>query len=140
MQERRWPMCYRETVSGGLFEATLLGRCRAPYRGKVEWQVDAELVRRLQPPRKSGIIVALEREFERRGLPARFFTAVGSGLDRHYGTDGWFELWGCVVTIDVTINLNKFDTAADVLIHEGEFEKPSMLAARIAAVFVAKLH
>ncbi len=46
-----------------------------------------------------------------------FYTAVGSPLDRWYGTDFFFEFRGKVVTLDLTTNPKKTSYKADIIVH-----------------------
>ncbi len=48
----------------------------------------------------------------------RFFSALGSPLDRFHGIDGFFEWRGTVVSIDLTTDPKKVEYKADIVIHD----------------------
>ena len=105
---------------GHAFEIEILGRCGAPYRGRMRREDAMALVREHQPSQKTQTVTAFEREFERLGLPVRFYTAVGTCLDIHEGIDGFFEFRGVVVTIDLTLNTEKETAKADFVVQKGD--------------------
>ena len=125
---------------GCQFEEEVLGRCMVRYSGYMQWAKAAQLVRNHQPARKTEILAALEREFERRvGEQVPFYTAVGSSMDFDHGVDGFCEFRGVVVTIDVTKNPEKTCGKADVVVHPDDLENLPALTARIARVLVSKI-
>lgn len=66
----------------------------------------------------------------------RFFSALGSPLDRWHGIDGLFEWRGKVVTIDLTCDHGKEVYKADVIIHPEDFEdQGQQIAQEIARQF-----
>ncbi len=126
-------------ADGHEFEVECLGRCQARYSGYLSWTEAAEQVRKHQPAKKTKMVAALEREFERRGVPARFCTAVGSAMDYHHGVDGYFDFCGVMVTLDVTKNAEKTVGKADVVVHPDDLADIPVLAARIGREFIAKM-
>lgn len=46
----------------------------------------------------------------------KFYTAIGSSLDRFHGVDGFFELGDHIVTVDLTLDPDKVIAKADVVI------------------------
>jgi hypothetical protein len=126
-------------ADGDVFQTEVLGRCKAPFKGHMQWREAAEQVRKHQPAKKTQIVEALEREFEQNGLPVVFYTAVGSALDYFHGVDGYFEFRGVVVTIDVTINSEKTSAKADLVVHPDDLKNIRVLAARIGREFVTKM-
>lgn len=53
-----------------------------------------------------------------KGLPVKFFTAVGTPLDIYHGVDGFFEQGNTIVTVDVSMK-DKETYKADVLLQVG---------------------
>jgi hypothetical protein len=124
---------------GSDFEVEVLGRCSAPYRGRLQWKDLAADVRKHQPAQKTKTVAALEAEFARRGLAIKLYTAVGTALDIHEGTDGFFEFAGVVVTIDLTLNTNKEVAKADMVVQKGDLENIPLLAEWVARKFIQKM-
>ncbi len=119
--------------AGKELEVEVLGRCGNPYAGNF-----AD-VRKHQPSKKTDMVVAIEREFARRGLSVQFYTAVGTALDVHQGVDGFFEFNGVVVTIDLTMNPEKVIAKADFVVQKSDLENIPQLAGWIAQRFIQKL-
>ncbi len=124
---------------GADFEVEVIGSATIKFTGYMTFAAAVQAVRTHQPARKTATVVALEREFERRGMKVPFYTAVGSSLDFHHGVDGFFEFNGVVVTVDVTINPTKEVAKADLVVHPDDLENLPALAARVAAEFVRKI-
>lgn len=121
------------------FEVEVLGRCEAPYTGRMDHHAAVALVKKNQPAKKTQTVVAIEREFARHGLPVRFYTAVGSALDIHEGTDGFFEFAGAVVTIDVTLNPKKEIAKADLVVQKSDLDNIPQLVGWIARKLTQKM-
>ncbi len=68
----------------------------------------------------------------------RFYTAVGSTLDILHGVDGLFELGEYIVTVDLTLNPNKIEGKADVIILADEEEGLNEKAIQIASSEIAE--
>ena len=64
----------------------------------------------------NGIYEALKHQGLPEGVPVKFYTAVGTPLDIYHGTDALFEIAGQDITIDVTINPEKVEAKADVVV------------------------
>jgi len=133
--------------NGHAFEREILGCCTGvdcrkapvyyPYKKALGFACTH------QPVRKSEEIQFLEREISRiLGTPTKFFSAVGTSLDVHHGTDGLFVSHGgaTIVTIDLTRNPLKDCGKADMIIHEGDLDNLSALAGQIARELKSKLH
>lgn len=125
--------------AGCEYEVEVLGRCAAPYTGRMQHTAAVELVKKNQPAKKSQTVASLEHEFKRRGLAVKFYTAVGSALDFHESTDAFLEFNGMVVTIDLTLNPDKEVSGADVVVQPDDLKNLSALAARIGREFITKM-
>lgn len=134
-------MCYSPTqgISGRLFEETTLGVCGATCCGHMSRREAMEQVRKHQPATKRPAVVRLEAEVSRQlGQAVVFFTAVGSALDKFHSVDGFFQLGSKVVTVDVTVNDNKYSGKADLIIRADDFEDLVALARQIARFYAPK--
>lgn len=123
-------------IGGHLFEATTLGRCKAACGGYLPRREAMDLVRKHQPAQKPAAALRLLAEVNRQlGQGVEFYTAVDSTMDKFHSVDGFFQVGQQVVTIDVTINDQKFTGKADVIVHADDFEDLTALARRIANFF-----
>ena len=130
-------------LTGSLFEERELGKCLATHTGYLTFNDALTRVRNSQPPVKTKLRVHLEREVSARiGKPVRCYTAVGSTLDKKHGTDAvieCIEFVGTVVTLDLTLNSDKDEHKADLVVHGEELGNVSELAGMIARSLQSKL-
>lgn len=116
-------------ITGGIAEEELVGKSRyeeITHIAKSHFEYSTRgsalnLIRDMQPfdptdPEPDFANAVHYYIFEKMGIDAeqlRFYTAVGSPLDKFHGVDGWFETGDGnnmkMVTIDVTLNPNKSD-------------------------------
>lgn len=68
----------------------------------------------------------------------RFYTAIGSSLDILHGIDGVFELGEYQVTVDLTLNPEKVNGKADVIILADDEEGLNEEAVKVAASEIAE--
>ena len=128
--------------TGHLFEEEVLGRCRTTHRGYMRWNDAAAEVRKSQPRAMTPTASKLQSELRKKlpGIDIRFYTAVGSTLDRMHSVDGFFEFEGKVsVTLDLTMNPDKDCCKADVLVCESDLADLPALAYRVARELQTKL-
>lgn len=126
-------------LTGHFFEEEVLGRCTATCGAYLPLREAMVLVRKSQPASKRPAMQRLEAEMSKvLGRPVVFYTAVGSVLDAFHGIDGFFELAGQVVTIDLTINSAKCTGKADLVLQGDEFEDLAALAAKILRFYAPK--
>jgi len=108
-------------------EIAFLGRVIVRWDGEYRPYREAmDEVRRFQPGDPSDpkcrfandlhALVALGLDLE-NWSELKFYTAVGTALDVYHGVDGFFEFRGKVATIDGTVNPEKLDGKADVVVH-----------------------
>lgn len=125
--------------TGHLYEVEKLGRCTATSRGYMKFRASLDFARAHQPRSKRQVAAQLEREVSKRlGGWCDFYTAVRTPLDVYHGVDGFFELDGIVVTVDVTMNSRKDSCKADVLVCREDLADLPALAGRIAREFKTK--
>ena len=125
--------------TGHLFEEEVFGWCLAQPCEYMRWREAVEAVRKNQPRQKPPVATLLEREVSRQvGGRCVFYTAVRSALDKFHGVDGFFELGGRIVTVDLTMNPHKDSSKSDVLIRRGELDDIASLAGRIAREFTTQ--
>jgi hypothetical protein len=128
--------------TGHLFEEEVLGKCTITHRGYMRWQEAAQLVRKNQPHVMTPVATQLQAELRKKlpGIDVRFYTAVGSTLDKMHSVDGFFEFEGKVtVTIDLTMNPHKDACKADVLVGQGDLSDLPAVAHRVARELQIKL-
>ena len=116
-------------------EARKAFRLAANERGYVVYNKAVELVRTFSTedptnPQKPfakelrmAVIEALGLEDDEDMDRIRFYSAVGTVLDIYHGVDGWIELQldeepAILVTLDVTLNKQKTDHKADIIVQE----------------------
>lgn len=122
---------------GADFEVEVLGRSTIKFHGYMTFVDAMQEVRKHQPARKAPAIVAIEREFEKRGEKIEFYTAVGTALDLYHGVDGFFVFRGTVLTVDVTLNPNKIAGKADIILGE-EIRNPVRAMVAIVNTYCRK--
>lgn len=114
--------------TGGSFEYELFGYCGVSWQdtGYLSYEESMKIVKSSQPWNPMDPKCRLANNFHYAVTQAlgledcselKFYTAVGSALDRYHGIDCLFEFHGIVVTIDVTINRYKNNCRADVLVN-----------------------
>lgn len=137
--------------TGRLFEEEVLKTCLFQWNGTMEYvpfRKSMRLVMMCQPwdpsdpSTRAGndlhCQVAMALGLEDWGQ-LRFFSALGSPLDRWHGVDGFFEWRGTVVTIDLTIDPTKVGYKADMVVHESDQEDSwASIGERIADLFRQK--
>lgn len=116
-------------------EAKKAFRSAAEERGYIAYSKVIDLIRRFPSedptnPQKPfakelrmAVIEALDLEDEEDMARIRFYSAVGTALDIFHGIDGWIELQleegpPVLVTLDVTLNTQKLEHKADIIIQE----------------------
>lgn len=126
--------------TGHLFEEEVFGRCKAVHKGYMQWREAAEVVRKNQPARMAEKAAKLQAEVRKQigSAAVQFYTAVRSTLDQKHGVDGFFELVGTIVTVDLTMNDKKDCCKADLLVVPEELEDLRVLAGRIAREILSK--
>lgn len=128
--------------TGHLFEEEVLGVCKASHCGYLRWQDATAEVRKNQPRTATPVASKLCGELRKKlpGVDIRFYTAVGSTLDKMHSVDGFFEFEGKVtVTLDLTMNPEKDACKADVLVCERDLADLPALAYRVARELQTKL-
>lgn len=128
--------------TGHLFEEEVLGTCTVTHRGHMKWRDAVDVVRKNQPRIATPVAAKLESELRKKlpNVDVRFYSAVGSTLDRMHSVDGFFEFEGVViVTLDLTTNPHKDACKADLLVNESDLEDLPALAGRVARELVSKL-
>ncbi len=113
--------------TGRLFEEEVVRRCLWVCADYVPFRKAMAMVKRFQPwdptdPSSPAVndfhaLVCLELGVEDYSV-VKFYTAVGSPLDRFHGIDSFIEWNGVVVTFDLTINSKKDEYKADIILHE----------------------
>ena len=123
--------------TGRLLEEKVLGRCVVRWEGYLSWQASLELAKQHQP-KKSRHAVALQAAISREvGGDVKFFTTVGTPMDKYHGTDAIFEFDGHVVTLDLTLNSAKDSHKADIVFNPNE-DDWIVLVNLVAAEFATK--
>ncbi len=115
---------------GKFFETSVFHKCTGEdsdyksmnYNDSLEWVKNHQPEKNFNKPEtldsiqlsqlKSAIVSKLSDVDE----VLRFYTAIGSPLDFLHGVDGFFELGEHIVTVDLTLNPNKVEGKADVII------------------------
>ena len=115
--------------TGRLFEEEVLGHCGGSWSGYMTYHQSLDFVKNNQiwdPTDPSSRTandlhshVALELGLE-DWSELKFYSALKTPLDLFHGVDGFFEFRGTVVTIDVTININKQKYKADLIFHPSD--------------------
>lgn len=105
--------------TGRLLQEEACGLCRTKDRGYQSYKKALAEVRENQPwDHTDGPAPRFARDLHAEVALAvgledwahlRFYTAIGSSLDRWHGVDAFFDLHGVVVTLDVTMNPGKFN-------------------------------
>ena len=126
----------RMSYTGRFFETDNFGESRSHTTEYMEYAKAVEDVKKNQPwdptdpqPRFANNLhaeVALELGLKEDWSTLRFYTAIGSALDRYHGVDGFFEFGDARVTMDITQNPAKTSGyKADFIIgpEEVEYEK-----------------
>lgn len=119
--------------TGHLFEEEVFGRCRAKANGYIPYRQALAEVEANQPwdPTDPGTRFANDLHAEvasALGLDdwtgLRFFTAIGSALDRYHGIDAFFRFGIAIVTLDVTLNDAKRNGyKADIIVPSAAVEE-----------------
>ncbi|MCR4279667.1 MAG: hypothetical protein NUV78_02955 [Candidatus Zambryskibacteria bacterium] len=118
--------------TGSEIEEEVVGRCMLKWNGKhVPYQQSMRSVMANQPwdpsdpePKfandlHASVALALKLDDWSR---LKLYTAVGSPLDYYHGVDCFFEFEGLIVTIDVTVNPNKLEYKADLVLNVSDLE------------------
>jgi hypothetical protein len=131
----------RDGYTGHLFEEEVLGTCRVEWHGYMTFHKSMDLVRSHQPCDPTDPSPRQANNFHARVAMAmgledwselKLYSALGTPLDYLHGIDGFFEFKGRVVTFDLTINPNKDEYKADIIITPEMLEKPAELVNRIS--------
>jgi hypothetical protein len=116
-------------MNGTFFEVQILDRCTFLNHDYFSYRRSLQIARESQPrgwdPCDPHIQAANDLHyfvFEAMGIEEieslKLYTALNTPLDYYHGVDCFFEFNGEVVTIDLTLNLNKPDVKADVRIDD----------------------
>ena len=120
-----------EGYTGKMFESEVLSRLSDSWRREgyfnmsksYEWVRNNQIWNPSDPDNKTASDLHFKIA-EKLGLEnvneLKFYSALNSPLDYHYGVDAFFEIGDSVVTIDLSLNPHKEVAKADIVVHEND--------------------
>ena len=127
--------------SGSEFEKTIFGECK--WKKSISNYIPKrECVKKIIEKGESDeptIKFIIKKASSRLKKPVRAYSALGSPLDWWHGIDGFFICSNHIITADATLNKNKVEKKADIMIRMIDIENPYKLINAIVEIFSFKL-